>query len=631
VRQIDGWIEDNPCQRGINWISALETGARAVSWMMAYPFYAQRCSPSFEQKLAASLGEHMSFVEERLSTGRYANTHLVGEAAALVFGGLFLDSRHSERWLEQGVALLDGQIQLQTTTDGIHAERSIAYQRYFLDHYYLASALLTANGRALSAAASANLERMTGFLMDVLSPDGSAPAFGDCDDSRAIWMRADCPGEYRSILALGAVLFRRSDFKAAARGPTEEILWLLGLNAIDKFMEMPARACEHSSAAYGEGGYYVMRGGWRARDPVLVFDCGPLGHGPAGHGHADALSFTLHAAGYPFIVDSGTFSYNLDYRWRNAFRCTRAHNTVLIDGLDQSVPADRMAWDSMAVARCNRWITTAWFDLVDGEHDGYRRLPDPVLHRRVVVFFRPDTWCVWDRCEANATHDLEILFHLRSDCSVAPTSSTGCITLRSPTGERLHVWAPRDMDGAATSQVVVGDDSDTTAWFSPSYGTRVPAAAIKVARRFAGNCDLITLLSTSDSVRPLRASAPFQLEVAREDGSRECLFYRLHPEWELDDLDVAFDGQVLYRKEPSTMDAVVWADRFRHLSVSGLLEVRSAASVDRLVLEGERCAVEVAEPFAGSVICNVRCGTQVTINGRPIAVGRVRDGSAVAE
>jgi hypothetical protein len=40
VRQIDHWIEDNPYQRGINWISALEAGARAVSWIMAYPFYA---------------------------------------------------------------------------------------------------------------------------------------------------------------------------------------------------------------------------------------------------------------------------------------------------------------------------------------------------------------------------------------------------------------------------------------------------------------------------------------------------------------------------------------------------------------------------------------------------------------
>ena len=31
VRQIDQWIDDNPYQRGIHWISALETGTRAVA------------------------------------------------------------------------------------------------------------------------------------------------------------------------------------------------------------------------------------------------------------------------------------------------------------------------------------------------------------------------------------------------------------------------------------------------------------------------------------------------------------------------------------------------------------------------------------------------------------------------
>src|SRR6185503_18896024 len=104
---------------------------------------------------------------------------------------------------------------------------------------------------------------------------------------------------------------------------------------------------DDASAAYQAAGYCVMRDGWGASDPVLMFDCGPLGHGAAGHGHADALSVQLHAAGYPFLVDSGTFSYNLDYAWRNVFRSTRAHNTVVVDGESQSVPRDRMAWDSV--------------------------------------------------------------------------------------------------------------------------------------------------------------------------------------------------------------------------------------------------------------------------------------------
>ena len=116
------------------------------------------------------------------------------------------------------------------------------------------------------------------------------------------------------------MLFKRGDFKAVAGQATEEVLWLLGPEAVTVFDELTPRTPEATSTGFPDAGYYVMRGGWSAIDPVLVFDCGPLGFGPAGHGHADALSFQLHAGGYPFFVDSGTFSYNIDYRWRDLFR-----------------------------------------------------------------------------------------------------------------------------------------------------------------------------------------------------------------------------------------------------------------------------------------------------------------------
>ncbi len=133
VRQIEHWVEDNPCHRGIHWIGGLEAGARAVSWIMAYPFYADHGSSQFRERLAAVLAQHMLFVEQHLSVGPFANTHLVGEAAALVTGGLFLDCRHSARWLARGLEILDSEIERQVTADGVHAERSVAYHRFFLD------------------------------------------------------------------------------------------------------------------------------------------------------------------------------------------------------------------------------------------------------------------------------------------------------------------------------------------------------------------------------------------------------------------------------------------------------------------------------------------------------------------
>lgn len=628
VRQIDQWIEDNPCHCGINWIDALQVGTRAVSWIMAYPFYADLCDASFQRRLAGSLAQHILFVEKHLSTGRFANNHLIGEAAALVAGGLFLDCRQSRRWLEKGLALLEEAMERQVTSDGVHAERSVAYHRFILDHYHLVSGILTPNGRSLPAATRRGMERMSDFLMDVLYPDGSAPAFGDGDDARGIWFRADCPADFRSLLALGAVLFERGDFKAAAGGLTEDVFWLLGNEGVAKFRDLTAQFPAHTSAAYPEGGYYVMRGGWGTSDPVLVFDCGPLGHGPARHGHADALSFQLSAGGYSFLVDPGAFSYNLDYQWRDAFRSTRAHNTVVVDGQDQSVPGDRMSWKSMAVARSRRWVTTRWFDLADGEQDGYCRLPDPVTHRRVVVFLKPDTWFIWDQLDGSGRHSLEVLLHLRPDCSVEAWQGGAGVVLRSPQGARLYVWMPCEENAVASPEVLAGSDEERAAWFSPGYGTRVPARALRVRRQFVGQTALITGLSTLSRAAPtlIKQDCPLWVGMQRGEGSEETFFYRVSTAWPCGAEGVRFDGQLLYRRKVVGAPPALWAGGFRDLSVTGLLEVRSPVPVDSLILEGDCCEVVLPPEHAADLRIAAE-GARLVINGHPVRHRRYREWS----
>ena len=71
----------------------------------------------------------------------------------------------------------------------------------------------------------------------------------------------------------------------------------------------------------------------RPREIRVVADAGPLGYRSiAAHGHADALSFSLSAAGLEFLIDPGTYAYHTQERWRNYFRGTSAHNTVRLDG-----------------------------------------------------------------------------------------------------------------------------------------------------------------------------------------------------------------------------------------------------------------------------------------------------------
>lgn len=584
VAQIDHWIRDNPCHAGIHWISALETGTRVLSWVLAYPFFAEYCDSATHRRLARSIAQHLLFVEQNLSVGEFSNTHLAGEAAILVAGALFLDCEHCPRWLATGLHHLESEIFRQVRSDAVHSEQSIAYHRFFLDQYYLVNALLLANGRALSPSTLDRMQRMTQFLLDLLHPDGSVPLFGDCDDARAIWCRADAPLEYRSLLALGAVSFKRTDFKMIAREPAEELLWLHGEHALQEFSELRSELPDHSSIDYRDAGYYIMRTGWSSNDAMLVVDCGPLGHGPAGHGHADALSFQLFAHGYAFLIDPGTYSYNLDYEWRDRFRGTAAHNTLSVDGLDQSLVRDRMSWATHAQSRCNRWLTTAWFDLIDGQHDGYERLEHPLTHRRVIAFIKPDVWVICDQLTGDGTHRFELALHLPPDCTVDGVSKA--LAVSSPAGNSLRVRIDGDDTRADHQENLMWTINED--WYSGTYGKRVQSRTLRASGIAHGNRTVVTCLTTSSDVamHVEVIEGALKISTKRANTPEKTLIYRLEGSGSIrSDNNLEFDGNTLFQIGTADGTELLWSCAVHAIVVRDHVEMSSVVPVDSLTFD----------------------------------------------
>lgn len=78
-------------------------------------------------------------------------------------------------------------------------------------------------------------------------------------------------------------------------------------------------------------GYYRIDDG----NIVLIMDCGELAPSyMPGHAHCDCLSFELFYDGNPIFGNSGTYQYQGDKR--KHFRSTASHNTVRINGHEQS-------------------------------------------------------------------------------------------------------------------------------------------------------------------------------------------------------------------------------------------------------------------------------------------------------
>src|SRR5258708_27434423 len=114
----------------------------------------------------------------------------------------------------------------------------------------------------------------------------------------------------------------------------------------------------------------------------MIADVGEIGpdHLP-GHAHADTLSFEVSVRGEGVLVNAGTSTYEVS-AGRQRQRGTAAHNTVVVDGVDSSE-----VWSSFRVARRARPLAVSWGRdgaalWLSAGHEGYRRLPGKVIHRR---------------------------------------------------------------------------------------------------------------------------------------------------------------------------------------------------------------------------------------------------------
>jgi hypothetical protein len=206
--------------------------------------------------------------------------------------------------------------------------------------------------------------------------------------------------------------------------------------------------------------------------------CGAVGtRGIGNHKHNDLLSVEFHAAGEDFLVDPGSYLYTPDPAARNQFRSTAAHNTVMVDGVEQNRFGDgSLFWlHADAVPRCLAWQPGDEVDLFVGEHTGYLRLADPVGHRREVrLWKRTRRLELLDRVLGEARHDVLWNFTLAPGVTVQPAGEGAWeLDARGVRAVfRLEGVEPAAIRGAVRSE-------SAASWVSPSYGVRQRTSALR--------------------------------------------------------------------------------------------------------------------------------------------------------
>jgi hypothetical protein len=493
--QLASWIRANPPRIGVNWASSLEVSYRAIAWLWALQLFADAPEVTDELLLAAleSLRRHASHVERYLSTYYSPNTHLTGEALGLLYLGTALPVfADSERWRATGWSILREQLLRQVRPDGTYFEQALYYHRYTSDIFHHALLLADANGWPREPVLRERVERLDEFLVHAVHPDGTVPLVGDDDGGRLLRLDGLPTRDARPTLATGAAMFERGDMRLLGGDAVEECLWLLGDAGARALATTTAAAPRERSRGFPDGGFYVMRDGWRPDATSALVDGGPHGALNCGHAHADALALEVSAGGRPVLIDCGTFSYT--GAERDAFRATAAHNTATVDGESSSMTGGPFHWRHIARTTVHAWSTSAAADFWHGSHDGYRRLADPATHERSILFLHGRYIVVLDAIGAEGEHEWSLRWHVAPDLEVS-----------EPAANAVAITDPSRTHGNLLELAVLGAGALKlgTSWRSEVYGARRLAPALTYAASGGGRQHAVTLiLPTPAHARP---------------------------------------------------------------------------------------------------------------------------------
>ncbi len=461
VSQLEDWLRANPPLQGINWASMLELAFRSLSWLWALELFAHAAASTAEARepwlvdLLLALDRQLTHVEHNLSRYFSPNTHLSGEALALYVAGRTLpELAASGRRAALGRAVLLHEIDRQVADDGGHVELSAHYHRYSTDFYLLALAVARRSGDLAAARFEEAARRQAAYLRTIADDDGRLPQLGDDDGGQLFPICRRPPADCAGSLAIAATLLNDAELRVGA--PAEEAFWFCGPAAAE-----PAGEVRNvRSRALPSSGYYVSR--TRAGDH-MVFDAGPHGYLNGGHAHSDALALTLTVAHRPLLIDPGTATYTMNPEVRDRFRSTSMHNTVVVNGRQQSRPNGPFHWASAATARGFLWRAGGdACDYIEGAHDGYA----PLTHARRVLALHGFGWVIVDYVLGRGPADAEASWHLAPGWR-AVRGSERTVQLASA-GWRSAI--------ASTAPVHIVDDE-----CSPAYGVIERSTTLRAA------------------------------------------------------------------------------------------------------------------------------------------------------
>ena len=453
-RLVRSWIDQVPV--GLD--TSDVTGRRVQNWVYAWNLFAS--SPGFtglaeglEGQIIASIAQQIDHLRNRLTPER---NHRTLELYALFITALALPEVDRDGGLlDFAITELHRNLMTDIRPDGVHRESSTHYHMTVLRSFLGARENARRFGLALPDGYDERLKRACEFAAHCHRPDGMIPALSDSDT-----------GSYKDLLELAASIFSRPDFLYVATAGER------GVVPRKRFASFP------------DGGYFTERSGWGegpysfGDERYLIFDCGPLGDG--GHGHYDLLNVEIAAQGRPLIIDPGRYTYSEQApNWRRWFKSTAAHNTVTVDGLDQTPYRRGKPKGQIAQGRFIKRLSAPGFDVLCGEatSPAYE-----VIHTRRIFFIAGEYWIIADRLHGTRPHRFDLRFHLSPE-------SEGGVVIEEQGDNRVARTEECALVFHSVSEINVEQG-----WYAPAYGIKHSAPVVSVGVDGLTRTDFFTLV-----------------------------------------------------------------------------------------------------------------------------------------
>lgn len=471
IELTDGWIADVP----LDFLPSDVAGRRIQNWISAYYFFVRPnrtpcLPPDFHARFLHSLHRQVTHLKANLTPAR---NHRTLELWAIFFAAIvFPEFNDAAGWLAFARQELLCNAQTDLLTDGVQCELSTDYHHIVLRNFLYVIRLARMNEIKLPEELHRLVRGALEFSLYSHKPDGFIPALSDSDT-----------GSYLQLLKQGHEFYGDETMLYAATKGREGV--------------PPARR----SRGFEQSGYYILRSGWGEQEPYederyLIFDCGPLGAG--NHGHLDLLSFEMAAYGKSLVIDPGRYTYyepSLEenvINWRVLFRGTSYHNTVVVDGRNQTrYEFHKRKFKIKGNAPEHELKAFVTRDGLDYLHGVARSREYDAAHERRIVFAASEYWLVSDLLLAGEQHDYDLLFHL-SDRAHGKTTiavERETVLIDAPDMVMAQVRDPK-----VTALMESG-------FVSPTYGIKWDAPIARFAQRAADAC-FHTILFPYKTKRP---------------------------------------------------------------------------------------------------------------------------------